>query len=245
MENTCRRAIEIGLPAIAFTDHCDFVHAFAEQRPLDFAGYLEAVERCRGLFPELRILSGVELGEPHRFPAEVEAMLGSRPLDRVLASIHTLRLGGQAVDLSQGILTVEDAASLFRDYLAETLELVRSDQAFDVLAHLDYPKRYWPHASLEFRETDFEEAYREVLRELAGRGAALEVNTTRGAEHRRGLCPGPVVLAWWREEGGDRVAFGSDSHEPSRIAAGFAAAGELVEAAGFRPARDPAGFWRR
>jgi histidinol-phosphatase (PHP family) len=159
--------------------------------------------------------------------------------------VHTLRLGESVVDMSQGVLTVADSVRLFRDYLAETLELVRSDQAFDVLAHLDYPKRYWPHATLEFREADFEGDYRAVLRELAGRGAALEVNTTRGAPQQRGLCPGPVVLGWWREEGGDRVAFGSDSHEPSRIAAGFAAAAQLVEAAGFRPARDPAGFWRR
>jgi len=245
MEATCRKAVDLGLPAIAFTDHCDFVHAFAEQQPLDLAGYLGAVERCRALFPELRILTGVELGEPHRFPAEVAALLRAAPLDRVLGSVHTLRLAGQPVDMSQGILTAKDSADLMRDYLAETLDLVRSDQLFDVLAHLDYPKRYWPHADLPFRESDFEGEYRAVLRALADRGAALEVNTTRGAEHRRGLCPGPVVLGWWREAGGDRVSFGSDSHEPRLIAAGFAAAAEVVEAAGFRPARDPAAFWRR
>jgi histidinol-phosphatase (PHP family) len=245
MEATCRKAVDLGLPAIAFTDHCDFVHAFADQHPLDLRGYLESLERCRPLFPQLRILSGVELGEPHRFPAEVAALLGATPLDRVLGSVHTVRVAGEAVDMSQGILTPADSDGLMRDYLAETLALVRSDQLFDVLAHLDYPKRYWPHAELPFREQDFEEEYRAVLGELADRGGALEVNTTRGAEQHRGLCPGPVVLAWWREAGGERVAFGSDSHEPERIAAGFAAAAELVEAAGFRPARDPAGFWRR
>ena len=73
----------------------------------------------------------------------------------------------------------------------------------------------------------------------------LEVNTTRGADPVRGLCPSPTVIGWWREEGGEGVSFGSDSHEPSRIAAGFAAAAAAVEAAGFRPAADPAGYWRR
>src|SRR5207302_5602935 len=56
MEATCRKAVELGLPAIAFTDHCDFVHAFADQQPLDLAGYLESVELCRSLFPQLRVL---------------------------------------------------------------------------------------------------------------------------------------------------------------------------------------------
>ena len=59
MEATCRRALELGLPTIAFTEHADFVHAFAEQLPLDLAGYLVAVERCRRACPAPRLLSGV------------------------------------------------------------------------------------------------------------------------------------------------------------------------------------------
>jgi histidinol-phosphatase (PHP family) len=245
MEATCERALRIGLPAIAFTDHADFVQAFAEQRPVDIHGYLDAVEHCRARFPGLRILSGVELGEPHRFPAEVEAVLGVAPLDRVLGSVHVVRRGGADVDMSQGILTAESSPQLLREYFGEVQRLVESALPFEVLAHLDYPKRYWPHAVLEYREADFEEELRAVLSAAARRGSALEVNTTRGADPRRGLCPGPVVLAWWREEGGERVSFGSDSHEPAKIAAGFGAAAAMVEAAGFRPATDPAGFWRR
>ena len=244
MEGSCRKALELGLPAIAFTDHADFVHAFAEQRPVDLGGYLESIERCRARFPSLRILSGVELGEPHLFPEQAAAILAV-PLDRVLGSVHCVRPAGEAVDMSSGILTAADADRLFRLFLAETLALVRSDQPFDALAHLDYPKRYWPHAELEFREAGFEEEYRAILEELSRRGAALEVNTTRGAPAHRGLCPGPAVLRWWREAGGERVSFGSDSHEPAKIAAGFREAAAMVEAAGFKPGRDPAGFWRR
>ena len=245
MQATCARALEIGLPAIAFTEHADYVRAFAEQRPVDIHGYLESVERCRSKFPGLRILSGVELGEPHRFPAEVSALLRVAPLDRVLGSVHTIRQAGAAVDMSQGLLTPEAAPALVREYLAELLTLLESEQPFEVLAHLDYPKRYWPHAELAYRETDFEEELRAVLEAADGRSAVLEVNTTRGAEPGRGLCPGPIVLGWWWELGGERVSFGSDSHEPAKIAAGFAAAAALVEAAGFRPSDDPAGFWRR
>jgi len=245
MEATCERAQKIGLPAIAFTDHADFVHAFEAQEPVDIHGYLDAVERCRAKFPGLRILSGVELGEPHLFPAEVAAILAVAPLDRVLGSVHTIRREGVTVDMSQGILTADSAPQVVHEYFGEVLALVESDQPFEVLAHLDYPKRYWPHAALDYNEAEFEEEQRTVLRVAARRGSVLEVNTTRGAEARRGLCPGPLVLSWWREEGGERVCFGSDSHEPGKIAAGFTAAAAVVEAAGFRPAPDPAGFWRR
>jgi histidinol-phosphatase (PHP family) len=246
MEATCARALEYGLPAIAFTDHADFVTVYEDQHELDVAGYLEAVGRCRGLFPELRILSGVELGEPHLHPVKTAAVLAAGPLDRVLGSVHCIQVDGRPRDLSErGLMTREAAPGLYRTYLEEVLALVRSSQPFEVLAHLDYPRRYWPHGELPLDEADFEGEYRAILRASAARGTVLEVNTTRGAEPRRGLCPGPRVIGWWREEGGERVSFGSDSHEPAKIAAGFAAAAAAVEAAGFRPAADPIDYWRR
>ena len=80
----CRRALKIGVPALAFTEHLDLTGWIIEQEdlldhlrplvdddgllspePLDVAGYLDSVDRCRRQFPELRILSGVEFGQPH------------------------------------------------------------------------------------------------------------------------------------------------------------------------------------
>jgi histidinol-phosphatase (PHP family) len=246
MEATCRRAQEYGLPAIAFTEHADFVTIHESQHELDVRGYLDCIERCRTTFPGLRILSGVELGEPHLFPERTAAVLSAGPLDRVLGSVHCIRVDGRPRDLSErGLMTPQAAPRHFSTYLAEVLALVRSSQPFEVLAHLDYPRRYWPHVELQLDEADFEDEYRAILGEAARRGTVLEVNTTRGTEGPRGLCPGPRVIGWWREEGGEQVSFGSDSHEPSKIAAGFAAAAAVVEAAGFRPSADPVEHWRR
>src|SRR5258708_25145785 len=94
MERSCERAIELGLPAIAFTDHADFVKIHADQYCVDINGYLESVERCRVKFPNLRILSGVELGEPHWFPSETAAVLSAAPLDPALGSGDCGRIRG-------------------------------------------------------------------------------------------------------------------------------------------------------
>ena len=247
MEATCRRAIEIGLPAIAFTEHADFVSGVhADLRPLDVAAYVDEVGRCRGIFPGLRILSGVELGEPHRFPAEAAAVLGAGPLDRILGSAHCFEWNGRLVDASQlNRLPVEEVTGAVQAYLHEVLALVESGQPFQVLAHLDYPKRYWPHDRMTYREGDFEEEIRAILRGAAARGSTLEINTTRGAAPKRGLCPGPTVLGWWVECGGRTVTLGSDSHEPALIAAGFELAAQMAEGCGFKPNDDPTGFWIR
>ena len=78
MLHSCEQAVAAGLPGVAFTDHLDFTtwtdgdrigtmdldpHRYARMHLLDVAGYLTALDDCRQRFPELRIFSGVEIGE--------------------------------------------------------------------------------------------------------------------------------------------------------------------------------------
>ena len=242
MDRSCERALELGLPAIAFTDHADFVKVHDDQHCVDIAGYLESIDRCRAKYSGLRILSGVELGEPHWFPEETADILASGPLDIVLGSVHCIKVEGEIVDASQfrerkGL----DFAAATREYLAEVLAMVEGDQRFETLAHLDYPKRYWPDGGSPYREKDFEAEIRAVLSAAARTGRVLEVNTTRGWI----LCPDITVVRWWREVGGQAVQYASDAHDPDKIAAGFELATQMVEAAGFKPAPDPVSLWRR
>ena len=66
---------------------------------------------------------------------------------------------------------------------------------------------------------------------------ALEINTA--------LPLDDTVLGWWVEEGGRRVTFGSDGHEPEKVGRGLAAAGARAEAHGFRPDARPEAPWLR
>src|SRR2546421_10780806 len=152
MERSCERAIELGLPAIAFTDHADFVKVHDDQYCVDIAGYLDSVDRCRAKYPGLRILSGVGLGEPHWFPKETADILAAGPLDVVLGSVHCIKVEGEVVDASQfrdrqGL----DFAAAPREYLAEVLAMVEGDQPVETLAHLDDPKRHWPEGGAPYR----------------------------------------------------------------------------------------------
>jgi len=238
MERSCERALELGLPAIAFTDHADFVKVHDDQYCVDIAGYLDCVERCRARFSGLRIISGVELGEPHWFPDETAAILSAGPIDNVLGSVHCVKIAGDVVDASQfkdreGV----DIGAVTRDYFHEVLAMLEGGQPFEILAHLDYPKRYWP----DYRDGDYEEEIRAILHAAARSGRVLEVNTTRGDM----LCPDLAVVRWWREVGGQAIQYGSDAHSPDKIAEGFRKAMQMVESAGFKPAPDPVSLWRR
>jgi len=254
MEGSCARAVQLGLPAIAFTEHTDFIswtidpallpermarHVVGETQlvppPLDVDGYLAAIERCRDKYPALKIIAGVELGEPHWFAGQAEALLRSGPFERVIGSLHSLAVGGAHV-LVEDEYAKRPVADVLRAYFAEVVRMVETCSSFEALTHLDYPIRYLPKDS-HFRAEEFEEEIRAVLRALAGTGRALEVNTKRALE--------PVVVGWWRAVGGGAVCFGSDAHRPEVVGSGFAEAAAMVEAAGFRPGRHPHDHWIR
>ncbi|MEV6305238.1 PHP domain-containing protein [Actinoplanes sp. NPDC051861] len=255
MERTCARAVEIGLPAVAFTEHLDHSSwriategPYADERisalagpekiftppPFDVRGYLESIERCRDRFPELRILSGLEMGQPHWNAETFAAILAAGPFDRVLGSLHCLRDGGVLAEPWE-IFPYRDPASVLREYLAEVVRLVSATDNFAVLAHIDYAVRFWPGG--DFDPAAFEDEFREALRATARSGRALEINTR--------LPLHATILGWWRDAGGDAVTFGSDAHLPEAVGHGFRDAVAMAEAYGFRPGRHPHDIWGR
>ena len=254
MAATCARALASGLRAVAFTEHADFNELGEHPRAVvHLDGYLDSIAECRDRFPDLVVQSGVELGQPHLYAAETTALLATAPggLDRVLGSVHVAMLDGRLTDVSGARHEIGRDAwpGTVRSSLLVTLDLVTSSAPFEIVAHLDYAKRYWPHDLMPYDEGAFEDEYRAVLAAAAARGLVLEINTTRGAPIHRGLGPGLRVLRWWHELGGAAVCFGSDSHDPARVGSGFAAAAGLDSAAGFPPgAVDDAGgspYWSR
>jgi histidinol-phosphatase (PHP family) len=252
MTGECEQALRVGVPAVAFTEHLDFTSwgdddpiAAAGLEPrhnsrihlLDITGYLAAIEECRQRYPALRILSGVETGEAHLFAASAGAVVGAHRFDRILGSLHAVPLRGKLVGLP-AMYGMFGPDEVMRRYFAELLRLVEGSGLFQVLAHPDFPRRYWPASAGPYEEKAFEGEYRAVLRALATSERVLELNT-------KSPLASVELLGWWRDEGGRAVSFGSDAHEDWRVGDRFDLAVDIAEAAGFRPGRDRFDFWRR
>lgn len=256
MLGACARAAALGLPSIAFTEHVDATrwelpdgerdgfpsvgahdaHGYRPP-PLDVAGYLDTVARCRARYPQLRILTGAELGEPHWHRAQVAELLATGAFERVLGSLHSVVVADRIwmIDHLLGPHAPPgfEPADAVRAYLAAAAEMVPAlPDEVQVLGHIDYPARAWPG---RFDAGDFEPEFRTVLEALAATGRALEINTR--------VPLAAEVVGWWRDAGGEAVSFASDAHRPESVGHGFRAAADLAEAHGYRPDRHPHGFW--
>jgi histidinol-phosphatase (PHP family) len=251
MVRSCEQALAAGVPAVAFTDHLDFTvwtdgdriaeehidpRPYARMHLLDVPGYLATVQECRERYPDLRILTGAEIGEAHLWAASARAVVARAGFDRILGSLHAIPFDGKLRSTDEMFRRMA-AGEAMRLYFAELLRLVEGSDIFGVLAHLDFPRRMWPRTAAPYQERAFEPEIRAVLRVLAASGRVLEVNT-------KGPLASPELLRWWRDAGGTAVSFGSDAHQPWRVGDRFKLAVDVVEAAGFRAGRDRFDFWR-
>jgi histidinol-phosphatase (PHP family) len=260
MEAMCHRALKIGLPALAFTEHLDITgwaigredlldhlrslvdaNGVLTPEPLDAGGYLDSIERCRRKFPELHILTGVELGQPHIDEDGARRLVDLSALDRVNGSLHTLPVSEAPEAVRSEPITLYrrwPAERVVRDYLAEVHRVISGSDAFEIFTHIEYAVRYWPTQTAgPFNPRTFEDEFRQAMRAVAGSGRALELNI--------GGLIRPWIAQWWSEEGGCAITLASDAHTPEGLAGNFFEAMAMAEYFGFRPGRRPEDVWTR
>src|SRR5260370_4461193 len=208
MVRSCEQALAAGVPAVAFTDHLDFTvgtdgdlitaehidpRPYAAMRLLDVPGYLASVQECRERFPDLRILTGAEIGEAHLWAASARAVVARAGFDRILRSLHAIPFDGK-LTAPDDLFRRMPAAEVRPRYFAELCRLVEGSDIFGVLAHLDFPRRMWPRTAAPYDEGAFEPEIPAVLRALAASGRVLQVNT-------KSPLAAAELLAWVRAPG--------------------------------------------
>lgn len=234
-EALCRQALAVGLTEIAITEHAEWRPGWAPGLPRA-AEFMAAIEQCRATFgPQgLRVLAGVEVGNPHEHPDEVHALLAAHPFDVVLGSLHWLH--GENIH-HEACFAGRCADDLYADYFTEMGRMVgRAD--IDVVAHFD--RIFWRGTLLGFPcdPQRCEPIVRGALAAIVRQNVALELNTKFLALEPGWSAALVVVLRWFREMGGSRVVLGSDAHCPEMIGRNLARGAELLRAAGFEaPAR--------
>lgn len=227
MAETARRA---GLTGIAITDHFDCVPGgdIVVRRPgdqFDVVEHVRTVTEARAVVADVQLLVGLEYGEPHLAPRELERVRASAALDIVLGSVHAVIDRGELVDLEELVHAVA-APALVRRYLEDVLSLVENT-AVDVLAHIELPYRYMPTQAHDPRfDLDL---YARIFHTAAQRGIAVEYNT----KSERNILPALEDVI--RAEPDLQFTVGGDGHFPHLVGSAFDRARAYLESIGRRP----------
>jgi histidinol-phosphatase (PHP family) len=213
-EELCRRAIELGLPEIGFSEHWDVGPYEDVTRFLRPEAWWNELQRLRYLFAgQLVIRAGIEIAEPHLYPQETTDIIDRLDFDYVLGSVHFV---GEHMMFDEKYFRQHTADEVYSSYFAELEKMVRLAD-IDIVAHFDIPART-AKSILGYDLVRYEQAIRAVLTLVIDRGLALDVNVAGLRRPALNIMPDPLILRWYHEMGGQYVTLGSDAHRVEDLA---------------------------
>ncbi|MGN1132510.1 MAG: histidinol-phosphatase HisJ family protein, partial [Ruminococcus sp.] len=182
VEEMVKQGIENKIDVLTITDHCDVLgigdsnNEFGVVLEDAIPKSVEETRRIATLYKDkIKVLAGVELGEPTHFPEKTKIALGLADYDFILASTHQAKGKDDYYFLEYNSRNID---ALLDEYFREQLEVVKWN-GFDSLAHFDYPARYiCERTNLKLEYTKYENIIDEMLKILIKNNKALEVNTS-------------------------------------------------------------------
>jgi histidinol-phosphatase (PHP family) len=144
---------------------------------------------------------------------KLDSMLGSRPFDYVVGSVHFL--GDYSLDTEEYTIWdgTQDADEIWRRYF-ETLARAARSGLFDILAHPDLVK-VWGRAG-RLPSGDPRSMYEPAIEAIAETGIAVEVSTAGLRKGVGEIYPAPAFMEMCVEAGAV-FALSSDAHQPDQI----------------------------
>ncbi len=236
----CRRALEVGLTDLAFTDHCDIngdvEGIYDVYRANEAFAAMQAVkEAYRG---RLNIICGIELGNATQYPAEAAAVLAAHPYDYVIGSLHNLRDVPDFCMLKYDMMTDRHIHRLFDRALDENIEMIEDftpggRSPFTTVGHITYIHRY---VTLAGKNLDFKPHYEKLAhlwRTIIAHDVALELNVSTLWKGLGIAMPTLELLKFYRDCGGRLITVGSDAHAPQNLGKAIRKGYALLLTAGF------------
>lgn len=226
-----RRALEVGLSEIGFSDHSpmrqdDFDDWRMRNDQLD--EYVEKVRKAQRDFPQLTIRLALEVDYLPGHEDWIRDLAARHPWDYFIGSVHYVT-DSWAVDSPAKLRewATRDAFEVWSVYF-ERLTKAAETGFFEIIGHADLPKKF------RFRPArDCTPLYDRFLNAAKKHDCAIELNTAGLRKDCREIYPSREILQIAFQKG-VLITFGSDAHAPEEVGMNFAEATQLARAVGYK-----------
>ncbi len=224
-ERIVKKAEEMGLREICFTDHFDYYTGInQEYHFFDLKDYNNAYGGISSQKVKIRL--GVEYGLTKQNSPKLAELLEKQRLDFVIGSVHSIESGNPYGEAFWQDKTAKQAEEL---YFQDMYDCVKIHKNFDVLGHLTFISKcpYNPAATpVQYRK--YSDIFDEIFKELIQKGIGLEVNTS-GVDSCGVFLPDREFFERFKALGGEIVTLGSDSHNEASVGQYFEEATEMLK----------------
>lgn len=238
VDEMCQSAVNKGLYAIAITDHCE-APGIALGAACEYGCFDERIPKsiretnlAKQKYGEnIKILCGLELGEPMHEPDLTKRALAYGNYDFVLASVHNLRNTEDFYYLDYSKLNINAILNDYFNELAETAEF----EHYDSLAHLTYPFRYIvaktgkiPDLAPHMSRID------DIFKILIKNNKSLEINVSGLFKELKTTLPDKDLLKRYYDLGGRLITLGTDAHSVDFVGKGIEQGLNIAKEIGFK-----------
>lgn len=219
MLEQCRRAVEVGVDEIGFTDHLDFCPTDTCYEHLNYDAFMRDIDEARRIFNgSLVIRAGIEIDYRTEYHERIENWLRGKQFDYIVGSAHYVN--GIILENHEKYFPGKTPLEAYLPYFDVTESVIRSG-LFDILAHMDLCKR---HGSRYYGALPLEQLsprIKQLLKLVIDAGMVLEVNTSGLRQAPKDTYPSMDIVRLYRKFGGTCISLGSDAHRASDLASGI------------------------
>ncbi len=228
-------AIQKGLKEIGFADHIPRFYEPDQGKRVtergmpraDLDDYVDSILHLQTAYPEIKVKLGLEVDFVPGWEVAVRSLIEPYPWDYISGSVHFIP------EWDYGYVSYykdRNAADIFTAYF-DLVAAAAESKLFDVLAHIDLPRRFFPRLS----QIEMDELYQMLAIRLGKANTVIELNTygVRSSKQMNvGVFPEESLLRLCRHQGVN-VTLGSDAHSPKDVGADFDCAIQLLADTGY------------
>ena len=187
------------------------------------------ITELRAKYPNIHIMSGIEIGFERRLFDEHLKPLNDNKFDLVIMSVHFLN----GLDYYKPELLMKlDPVEVMNNYFDSMLDGVTNFPRYDILGHLDYGFRSILKVYPEQKISNYEDRLIKIFKALIQRDKVLEINT-KVQERINDDSHTKYLIDLYKKVGGVNITVTSDSHNIERSLSSFDKYSQMIKEAGF------------
>lgn len=217
-------ARERGIAIYGITDHLCFhenVWTTPKQR---FPEMREIFAKLKGLNGSTKLLFGMEVDYVPGCEPDVVSLKKENQWDYIIGSVHYI--GSWNIDSNADDWVDKDVDETYREYY-NLLEQMVESRLYNIVGHLDLPKKYGYYSSI-----DFTEKIEAIGRKIKAADMAYEINTAGRIKVCNAIYPERGIVEQLFRLDVD-VTLGSDAHHKDNVAQYFDEAVAMLKEVGY------------
>jgi len=224
-----KRAVEKGLHEICFLDHLTISEPGnrLSMTPGEVPLYFQAIQNLKQTFRgDISIKAGLEVDFSPEHADLIKQITETFSFDVIGGSLHfpgNIDIVNSRSGWKQGSLDTNDVYRLYFSQLKTMLEY----DYFDVICHIDLPKKFGRKPSI-----NFEKEFDEILTVIRDKNFTVELNTS-GYNHPVSEAYPAFDMIKKCQKSGVSMTLGSDAHHPDDVGRHFGRAISLLRSAGY------------